>query len=128
MILRTTLKVTTTGSAGSATGSATTGETISGRIVRVDLDYHASAPNTTDVTLAEANDLIATNIVNKENANTDTTIYPTVQLTDNTGTGRTYDGTRPVVDYYPVSDELTLSVAQSDALTNCVVAEIYYEE
>lgn len=127
MIKRTTLKVTTTGSAGSATGSATTDETVNGRVVAVHLDYHASAPATTDVTLAEASDLVATNILSVSDANSDTVVYPTVQITDNGGTGRTYDGTRPVIDYYPVADELTLSVAQADALTNCVVAEIYYE-
>ncbi len=128
MIKRTRVAVTTTGSAGSATGSADTDVTIMGRVVRVDLNYHASAPATTDVTLAQANEEVATNILSVTNSVTDTVVYPTVQLTDNANAGRTFDGTRPVVDYYPVSDVLTLSVAQSDALTDAVVAVIYYEE
>lgn len=128
MIHREKIAVTTTGSAGSATGTATTDKVISGRVVRVDVDYHASAAATTDLTLAEVGDQIATNIVNLANTNTDTQVFPTVALTDNTATGRTYDGTRPVVDYYPVNDKLIATIAQGDALAPCVTLVIYYEE
>lgn len=122
------LTVTTTGADGSAGGTATTADTISGRIVRVDIDFSGSATTTTDLTLAEVDDLITTNIVSISNSVTDTQVFPTVQITDNAGTGRTYDGTRPVVDYYPVADELVLTLAQSTALTPAVTVEIYYME
>lgn len=128
-IKKTRVTVTTVGSAGSATGTGTTEVVIKGRIVRVDINFHASAPaGTTDLTLAQSNEDQAANIVNLTDTATDATIYPTVQLTDNAGAARTMDGTRPLVDYYPVSDTLTATVSQSDALTDAAVLEIYYEE
>jgi len=129
MIKKTRVSVTTTGSAGSATGSAVTEDVIKGRIVRVDVNFHASAPGaTTDLTLAQTNEDQAANIVSLTDTATDVTVYPTVQLTDNAGGARTLDGTRPLVDYYPVSDTLTATVSQSDALTDAAVLEVYYEE
>jgi hypothetical protein len=128
MLKKTRLEVVTTGEAGSATGTATTDETIQGRIVRVDVVYHGSAPATTDLTLAEVSDLIATNIVSMTDNNSDTQLFPTVQVTDNGATGRTYDSTEPVVDYYPVADELVATVSQSDALDPAVTLEIYYDD
>ena len=122
------ISITTTGSAGSATGTATTGATICGQVLRVDVDYSASAPSTADLTLKEVSDQIDTNIVTKSNSATDAQYYPTVQLTANDGTARTMDGTRPLVDYYPVCDELIATLAQSDALTPSVTIAIYYKE
>lgn len=129
MIKKTRVAVTTEGSAGSATGTGVTEDVVKGRVVRVDVNFHADAPaGTTDLTLTQTNEDQAENIVVLTDTATDVTIYPTVQLTDNGGTGRTMDGTRPLVDYFPVSDTLTATVAQSDALTDAAVLEIYYEE
>lgn len=129
MIKKTRLAVTTTGSAGSATGTAVTEVVIQGRIVRVDINFHDSAPaGTTDFTLAQTNEDQTENIVSLTNTVTDVTIYPTVQLTDLAGVARTMDGTRPLVDYFPVADTLTATVSQSDALTDAAVVEVYYEE
>ena len=129
MIKKTRVTVTTVGGDGVATGTGVTEVVIKGRIVRVDINFHASAPaGTTDLTLAQTNEDQAANIVSLTDTATDVTIYPTVQLTDNGGTGRTLEGSEPLVDYYPVSDTLTATVAQSNALTDAVVLEIYYEE
>jgi hypothetical protein len=46
-----TIKITTTGSAGSAAGSAES-VPIQGFLLDVYLDYHASSPGTTDLTVA----------------------------------------------------------------------------
>lgn len=89
--------VTTTGSAGSAAGTGDTEVVVNGRVSRVDVNYHASAPATTDVTIAEINTQIPITLASLADNNTDKQLFPTVQLTDNGGTGRTYDGTRPVV-------------------------------
>ena len=129
MIKKTRVAVTTVGGDGVATGTGVTEVVIKGRIVRVDVNFHASAPGgTTDLTLAQTNEDQAANIVSLTDTATNVTIYPTVQLTDNGGTGRTLEGSEPLVDYYPVSDTLTATVAQSNALTDAVVLEIYYEE
>lgn len=121
------ITVNSTGSEGSAGGSDTS-DVIQGRVVRVDIDYAAGITTTTDLTVYGTNDLITTNVVNRANTATDAQLFPTVQLTDNTGTGRTYDGTRPVVDYYPVSDQLTVSITQTTAATPAVTVEIFYVE
>ncbi len=129
MIKKTRVTVTTTGSDGVAAGTGVTEDVIQGRIVRVDINFHASAPGaTTDLTLAQTHEDQAESIVSLTDTATDVTVYPTVQLTDSGGTGRTYDGSYPVVDYYPVADTLTATLAQCNALTNAVVLEIYYEE
>lgn len=119
---RLTINVTGTGA------SATTRKIINGRIVRVDLDYAAGLTTTTDVTLSGANDLVTNNVVNLTNTATDTSIYPSVQLTDNAGAGRTFDGTYPVVAPYPVNDLLTAVITQTGAATPAVVIDIYYQE
>lgn len=128
MIKKTKIAVTTTGSAGSASGTGVSDTVIQGQILRVDVDYHASAPATTDITIAQTNEAIAANIVSKSNSNTDATYYPQVQVTDNGGTGLTYDGTRVVSMPYVACDTLTVTVSQCDALTNAVVVEVYYRE
>lgn len=128
MLKKIQLKVTTTGAAGSATGSVTSVDPIMGRILRVDLNYHAAAPATTDVTLAMANEQVADNIVSVSNNATDKAIYPRKEVQDNADTDVTYDGTRKIYEPFVCADEVTVSVAQSDALTDCLVVEIYYEE
>ena len=129
MISKAILAVTTVGEAGVAVGSATTEEIIRGRVLAVKLNYHASAPAaTTDVTLRQVNEQVTANIVNRPNSVTDVTLYPRVGVTDVAGAALTYDGTRPVVEPFPVCDKLILAVDECDALTNAVIAEIYYDE
>ncbi len=54
------IHVTTTGSAGSATGTGTSDELVTGYIEAVLHDFHASAPATTDSTVAEVGGLART--------------------------------------------------------------------
>lgn len=126
MIKKTRVAVTTVGSDGSATGTGVTEDVIKGRVVRVDVNYHASAPGTTDLTLTQTNEDQAVSIVSLTDQKTDKTVYPTVQLTDNGGTGRTLEGSEPLVDYYPVADTLTVTIGGCNALTGAAVLEIYY--
>lgn len=118
--------VATTGSAGSATGSSDS-IPVNGKLHAVYLDYHASAPGgTTDVTISLKSDPGATLLTVTDNA-TDGWYFPRQQVCDESGTGLTYDGTRKVSEPYPVADALTVAVAQSDALTDCVVAYLWIE-
>lgn len=108
--------VTTTGSAGSATGNGTS-ETMLGYLVDVFLDYHASAPSTTDVTIAFAtrggNILVATD------TNTDTLFHPRVKAVDSAGAAITNSH-----DHVLLNQAVTVSVAGADALAPCVTAYI----
>lgn len=108
-----TIRVTTTGSAGAATGSASA--TVIGAIIDIFLDFHASAPATTDTTIAMANG----NVLVVTNSATDALIAPRQKLVDNANAAITNS-----FDYFYVSGQLTVSLAQSDALTDAVVATV----
>ncbi len=122
------LKINANGATGSASGSGNTEVLLTGQIVRIDIDFAAGITTTTDLTLYGANDLITTNVVNLANTATDITLYPHIQVTNSAGTGLTLDGTRLKTDYYPVSDILTLAIAQTSAATPAVTVDIYYRE
>lgn len=106
------VKITTTGGAGAATGSGTT-MPVMGFLLDVFLNYHASAPATTDVTIS---DPVFGNIVVKSNNATDIWLAPRKQLCDAAAadTG--------LYDLVPVKSALTIAIAQADALTDCLVA------
>ena len=112
------IKVTTTGSAGSATGSATS-NAINGFIIGVLFDF-TSAAATTDTTLAYASPA-GGNIIVLTNANTDVLHLPRKATSDSAGAAISGG-----YDVYPVAGTLTLSVAQGDAATDNVVATVYY--
>jgi hypothetical protein len=112
------VSVTTTGSAGSASGSATTAA-LEGLLLDIYLDYDASAPATTDVTIAYA-DRASNILVVSDNA-TDGLYAPRVKPVDNANAAITN-----AFDYFPLNGRLTVSVAQSNALAPCVTAYIRY--
>ena len=120
------LKVTTTGADGAAVGSVETGVPVYGEIKAVVLDYHASAPNTTDVELYMTT-TPSYLILNCDNKNTDIALHPRKQSCNNAGTLLTLDGTREKTESYAVAGQLTLAVAECDALTDAVTAWIFYE-
>lgn len=110
-----TVNVTTTGSAGSATGSGTS-DIIYGEIDAVFINYHASAPSTTVVTISESGGAGRT-ILTAPAGNTDITYYPRLQPQDTVGSiipgvqSRFFIGGR----------KLTVSVTASNALTNAAI-------
>ena len=111
--------VTTTGSAGSATGSASSG-VLNGLLLDIYLDFHASAPaGTTDTTVAYADR--GGNVWAIANSATDVLVAPRVKPVDNANAAITN-----AHDRFALSGKLTVSVAQSDALTDCLVAYIRY--
>jgi len=123
------VKVTTTGSAGSATGAANTARAIVGKILKVRLNYHANAPATTDVTITERVGSTDWETIHTEtDSKTDVTRYPRRAVEDNAETTVTYDGTNEIYEPFVVSDHMRVAVAQADALTDCVVVDIFYEE
>jgi hypothetical protein len=115
-----TLAVDTTGAAGSASGSAVTPVPVYGYLLDVFLDFHASAPSTTDTTLAYTAPANGT-ILAVANSNTDALIAPRQKLVDNANAAITN-----AYDRFPLNGTLTLSLAQCDALTAAVTARIRY--
>jgi hypothetical protein len=106
--------ITTVGGAGVAVGSGTT-IPIQGFLLDVFLDYDAAAPATTDVTISDAT---FGNLVVKTNNATDVWLAPRKQSCDQAAadTG--------AYELIPVNGELTISVAQCDAITDAVTAVI----
>ena len=111
-----TIKVTTTGSAGAATGSEDT-VPIQGFLLDVYIDYHASAPNTTDVTIT---DPVFGDVLVVSNNNTDGKYSPREPNCDAAGAAN------GLYDLIPINSALTISVAQADALTDCITLTLRY--
>ncbi|PKN81539.1 MAG: hypothetical protein CVU47_06385 [Chloroflexi bacterium HGW-Chloroflexi-9] len=115
------IAVTTTGSAGSATGNATS-PIITGQILGVYVNWHASAPaGTSDITVEGATtglDLYA-----KANAVTDVYKVPSAYGLDAAATALTSDVTPQRVC---INEGVKVTVAQSDALTNCAIVTVVY--
>ena len=114
------LSITTAGANGSATGNTTTNHPYGGRLVAVGLDFHASAPASTVVTITEVNGQARTLFAAPAGA-TDITYYPTVQLCNAIG------GALTDVAHVPFHDKVKATVTLSNALTACVVAYLYFE-
>lgn len=108
--------VTTTGSAGSATGSADT-PLLTGELLDVYLDFHASAPATTDTTIAFSTR--GGNVLAVANSATDGMFHPRCKPVDNANAAITN-----AHDKFFLNDKLTVSLAQCDALTAAVTAYI----
>ena len=108
------IRVTTSGSAGSATGTADSETNVRGFVEAVRIIYDGAAPATTDVTLTEVGGLGRT-IITVSNTATGAVYYPTVATNDGTGSART--------DYQQIyldQSRLRVSVAQSDAIADAV--------
>lgn len=113
--------VTTAGSAGSATGSGQT-LPLHGVLGFIQVDYHGSAPGTTDVTISEVGGAGRT-ILTLTNRNTDGIFYPNVSFTDSTGSAY---ATPAYGAFIVVGTTLQVSVAQCDALTDAVQVSFGY--
>lgn len=112
------MAITTTGSAGSATGSGSL-SLPAGDIDWVYIDYHASAPATTDVTLAYADTPPGGNILVRSNSATDGLFFPR--------SGAHTAAAAAITDShvpFPAGEPVTVSVAQADALTDCVTVYV----
>ena len=113
------IKISTTGSAGSASGSAILALPLC-ELVAVYLNYHASAPATTDVTISSPGNPAALTILTRSNSATDGWFYPHVNDHDNAAAAVTGSYSDPVVH-----GNLLIEVAQADALTDCLVLTTY---
>ena len=114
-----TIKVTTTGNAASATGSSTTGRALVGWIEDVYIDYNASAPDTTDVTISFASRGGSILVVSNNKTDGRYSVRDTPYFSD--GSAMT-----DAIAKICINDMLTVSVAGCDALTDAVVVYVKY--
>jgi len=109
--------ITTTGAAGSATGSGTVAAA-PGELAFVKLDYHASAPGaTTDVTLTQTAEPTA--ILTNTDSATDTIVCPRLSCVSTANAAIT-DSHAPLYIHGPVS----VAVAGCNALTAAVTVYV----
>ena len=124
MIFTVPLKVTTTGGAGVATGSAASPFPVRGYVMGVFLNFHASAPATTDTTLrTKGNSAPSRNLLVVTNSATDAFIATADKPVDNANVAITNAHRGQVVDDY-----LEIALAQCDALTDAVVAHVLVDD
>lgn len=117
------ISVTTTGSAGSASGN-TDSTAFTGTIEGLHINYHASTPATADITITDK--LSGRTIYTKANSATDVMILGPVGFgVDTGGTALTGDVTP---QKHPVAGGINVALAQGDALTGAVVVTVYYRK
>ena len=100
------IDITTTGTAGSATGSGTTSRPVNGMIAAIKVDFTSQA-NTADTTIVDG---MGQAILTLTNVNTDGWYYPHPEIQDPAGADINKHTCPFVVDSY-----ITASVAQSNA-------------
>ena len=113
------IPVSTAGTAGTATGAASVAVPLC-ELVALYIDYHASAPATTDVTISAPGNPAAQTPLTVSNSATDGWYYPR-RIADGL-TGAALSTHAPYVVHGGV---LAVSVAQSDALTDCVTVTAF---
>ena len=113
------IKVSTTGSSGSATGSLVTALPPC-ELLAVYMNFHASAPASTDTTLSSPGDPVAVTLLTVTNSATDAWYYPSIQMDDNSGAAITGA-------YVPglIHGNLLTELAGCDALTDALVMSIF---
>jgi len=113
------IKVSTTGSDASATGSKIVPLPYC-EILAARMDFHASAPASTDTTLSSPGDPVSVTLLTITNSATDAWYYPSIQLDDNSGSAITGA-------YVPaiVHGNLLVELAGSDALTDALTLTLF---
>ena len=114
-----TIKVSTTGSDASATGSLVTALPYC-ELLAARMDFHADAPASTDTTLSSPGDPVAVTLLTVTNSATDAWFYPTHQLDDASASAITGA-------YIPaiIHGNLLTELAGCDALTDALVMTIW---
>ena len=118
-IERHTVKVSTTGSDASATGSRVTALPYC-ELLAVYMNFHADAPASTDTTLSSPGDPVSVTLLTVTNSATDAWFYPTHQLDDSSASAITGA-------YIPaiVHGNLLTELAGCDALTDALTMTIF---
>jgi hypothetical protein len=114
------ITVTTTGGDGSASGSATLGHDLERMfLMGVKIDYNASAPETTDVTITEVGGLGQT-ILTLTDVNTDGFYYPRAELDGPTGAAL------GMYELLMLEGDIQVEVAQCNAFAEAVSVTLQF--
>lgn len=111
--------VTTTGVAGSATGTATLTANLACHIDWIHVNWSASAPNTSDITIAYSSTPPGGNILAISNSATDVLTFPRASCVTNANAAIT-NSYAP----FPWAGDLTITVGDCDALAAAVVVTV----
>jgi len=125
MIRKHRVTLTTTGSAGSAVATSTLTLGRPGFVRAIKVDYHASAPSTTDLVI-KADSSSGTTIFTKSNSATDFGPSPVAMPGIDEG-GAATAATDVGSGGFPFGTGLYFDVAQSDALTGALVVDVWLE-
>lgn len=87
---------------------------LSGLVYKVVVNYEGSAPSICHTTLTDVNDPAGENIVDLNNVNSLTTLYPRRAQTTSSGSQITYNGAQWVPTAFPVHGPLRLNLSQAD--------------
>ena len=118
------ISVAVAGSAGSATGSATS-RPITGRVLEVHVAF-TTQPATADTTIQTAGTTHpALPLLTLTNVNTSGWYLPRKPVHNDAGAAVTYNGTQAVAEPAVIADAITVSVAQGDP--GSVAVTIVYE-
>src|SRR5262245_21024540 len=121
-----TVAITGTGANGSNAGNADS-ESFAGEIIGAYINYHANAPNTTDVVIKEKR--TGVEIYRKNNANTDIYVAPRAVAVTAAGANilaSEANGLHPVP--FAVDQGVNVDLAGANTDTNQVVVTVLYRE
>ena len=125
MIRKHRITLTTTGSAGSAVATETLTLGRPGFVRALAVDYHASAPATTDLVI-KADSASGVTLFTAANTSTDIPAKP-VGMPGMDEAGAAVAATDLGSGGFPFGTGLYFDVAQSDALTGAVVVDVWLE-
>lgn len=122
------LAITTTGSAGSASGTAVSPVFSGGaEILRVWWDYHASTPATADASLYETALGVTLGAIDAlANSTTDAVRYPRLDNFHNAAGASLSANEQTEPWCVPAGGTVTAALAQGDALTNAAICYVLY--
>ena len=124
MIRTITIRVTTTGSAGVAAGTGTSDSVVLGEVLGVYINFHASAPATTDTTISTVGGGPPSyNLLVVTDSATDAYIAPRAAAVS-AANGAITNSHTPFV----VADRLQVVLAQCDALTDAVMMHVIVQD
>jgi len=112
------LTITTVGADGAAVGSGTI-EDLYGLLLDVYLNFHASAPATTDTTIAYGSPALG-NILVVSNSVTDALFAPRKAICDAAAAALA------LYDLFPLNGSVSVALAGCNALTGAVVVTLRY--